>query len=556
MEEVKKEEIKEEKELEKREKKLEAKLKSWFKDPYTASLIGILIVALIIRIYYFYLTRNQAVWWDGLCYGSIAKSLLTHAWDNVPIIVNEESIRPWLMPVAWAGLIKIGVSELGNKFILIFIPSILTIIATYFAAEKMYNKRIALISSFILAVSWIHVFYSMRLLTHIPGLFFSIASVYYFFKALEKEKLNLKDFTLAVFLAFISLLIRWTYGLTGIIFIFYLFLIEGLGFYLFLAILLGGAAKFILGFSLVISLVLFLIPLAIGIWFNKKNIKIFNQKNFWIGGIIGTVPMIIFFIFNLAKYGKLFPAMANYAASAATKTSFYYGTFGFFSHILAQPFFTLFIIGLAVMVVQLFLGFGLISKVKKLGVHFFILSLLILNVCFLTFYIRYAEDRYMFECFISILFAAAFGIDTVYLYVKKYNKQLAFLLVIVLLLSGAYFQYTYGNQIIVSRASSYYQMKQAFLWIKDNTPKDSIILGSAIQPYAIYYADRMPLGHDEIEANRSREFDYVIMHAFTPHTQEYKDFVASIEKNLTVVHAEFFDAQQQEPAVIVYKYNK
>jgi len=557
MEEVKKEEPpKEEKEMERREKKLESRIKNWLKDPYIASLAGILIITLIIRIYYFYITRDQAVWWDGLCYGAIAKSLLTNRWDNVPIIINETSIRPWLMSIVWAGLMKIGITEIGSKFILVFVPSVLTVIVTYFVAEKMYNKRIAIISAFVLAVSWIHVFYSMRLLTHIPGLFVSMVSIYYFFKALEKEKLNFKYFTFAVFFAFASILTRWTYGLAGIVFIFYLFLIEGLGLYLFLAILLAGITKFILGFSLIIALALFLIPLAIGLWFNKKNIKIFNQKSFWIGGILGSTPMILFFIFNLVKYGKLFPAMANYAASAAQKTSFFYGTFGFFSHILQQPFFTLFIIGLVVMAAQLFLGFGLISKVKKLGSHFFILSLLILNVAFLTFYIRYAEDRYMFECFISIILAVAIGLDTIYVYAKKYNKQLAFILVIILLLSGAYFQYTYGNEIIQSRKTSYYQMKQAFLWIKDNTPEDSIILGSAIQPYAIYYADRMPLGHDEIEANRSREFDYVIVHAFTPHTQEYKDFVASIESNLTVVHAEFFDAQQQEPAVIVYKYNK
>ncbi len=242
MEEVKKEENKEEKELEKRERKLESKLKSWFKDPYIASLAGILILTLVIRIYYFYLTRNQAIWWDGLCYGAIAKNLLTHQWDNVPIIISETSIRPWLMSIVWAGLIKIGIPELGIKFILEFIPSILTVIVTYLVAEKMYNKRIALVASFILAVSWIHVFYSMRLLTHIPGLLVSMASIYYLFKALEKEKLNIKDFTLAVFLAFISILIRWTYGLAGIGFIFDLVLIEGLVFYLFLAVLVVGVA--------------------------------------------------------------------------------------------------------------------------------------------------------------------------------------------------------------------------------------------------------------------------------------------------------------------------
>jgi 4-amino-4-deoxy-L-arabinose transferase-like glycosyltransferase len=542
MEEEKKEEkvTKEEKEFEKKERKIELNVINWLKDPYHYSLVGILFIALIIRIYYFNITKNQAIWWDGLCYGAIARDIVTHQWTTTPIIMGENVIRPWLMSIVWAGLIKLGVSEIGSRIVMELIPSFLIVFVTYFIAEKMYSKRFALIATFIMAISWIDIFYSMRLLTHIPGLFLSMVSIYYFFKSLEKEKISFKYFTISIFLAFLSVLTRWTYGLVGIVYIIHL------------------------------------------IFINK--LKVAKQKQFWIGGIIGSIPMTIFFLYNLLTYGRLFPALANYAQSASEKTEIAWYTFGLFKHILGGvvrlgnpssgplitcPWFYLFIFGIIMMFAQLFLGYGLISKVKKLSSHVFILSLLILNTFFLAFYIKYSEDRYMFECFISIVFITAYAIDVIYLYIKKYNKLAAFGVVVLLLLLGGYCQYAYGSPITIDKASSFYQMKQAFLWIKDNTPANSAILGWAHEPYTIYYAERAPVRLDEINSswsylfptqkatNFSKKFDYAVVHVFGSKTpQVYLDYLESIKSNLTVVHAEFLDAQQQQPGVIIYKYNR
>lgn len=499
-------EVKEEKEFEKREKKLEEKVKEWIKDPYKATLIGILIFALIIRIYYFFLTKDQALWWDSLCYGLIAKNLVNPIWTDTIIYVGETSIRPWLFSILWAGLLKVGLEELASKFLLEFVPSVLTVYFTYLVAEKMYNKRVALIASFILAISWLHLFYSMRMMTHILGLFLSMASAYFFFRSLEGEKLHFKFFTLSVFLAFLALLTRWTYGLVGIIYI-------------------------------------------VHILFIKRNIL--KDRNFWVGGLIGSIPLFVFFALSYLKYGVLFSALTRYSENAA-KTEYAYYAFGFFSHILPQPFFSLFLIGIAVMLVQVFLGFGLIAKVKKLGSHIFVLSLLALNTAFLIFYIGYVEDRYFFECFISILFITAYGLDTIYLYLKKYHKQLALVFVIVLLASGAYVQYTHGNPIITSRISSFYQMKTAFLWIKDNTEQDARIFGWGHSPYVIYYSERYPVRVEEVQ--EGAEFDYAVLHSFVPQPPEFTDHLESIKENLTVVHAEYFSPES--PAVIIYKYNK
>ncbi len=542
-----------------REKKLEDRVRGWLKDPYHAGLVGIIALSLVIRIYYFWISKDQALWWDSLCYGSIAKNLLTHLWDSAPIIIGETSIRPWGIPLAWALLLKLGLPELFSKFLLEFVPSVLTVYFTYLVAEKMYNKRVALFASFILAVSWLHVFYSMRMLTRVPGLFLSMVSVYYFFKSLDKEKIHFKQYTFSIFLAFIAVLVRWTFGLVGIVYIGYLMLIEGLFAYFFVGLIAAVVVKLGLGMSFGVAGLVFVGVMVIGAVVNKKNIKLLNQKNFWIGAVVGSIPMILFFLYNLTAYSTLFPALSEYAASASEKTNFYYAAFGFFQHILGgtmggfpAPFYLLFLIGLGVMVVQLFLGFGLIGKVKKLSSHVFSLSLLVINIAFLVFYIRYAEDRYMFECYLSVLFITAYALDFVYVSLKKYHKQLAVIVVVVLLVSGAYTQYVYGNPIFVSRVSSYYQMKTAFNWVGENTPDDSVIMGFGISPYVIYYSERMPLRFDDMNLSEEVGYDYAVVHGFIGHPAEYTEYLESVQDNLTVVHVEYFNPQT--PAVIVYKY--
>ncbi len=510
-----KEEKKAEKEFEKKEKNFEVRILNWFKDSNNAILFGILVLAFIIRIYYLIITKNQALWWDALCYGSLAKNFITHTWNHVPLIVGETTIRPMILPLLWSLLLRLKLSELTSKFILEFIPSMLTIFFIYIAAKKLYNKRIALISAFVLTVSWMHIFYSMRMLTRVPGLLFSIIGIYFFFKSVEHEKIHLKYFALAVFFAFIAVLMRWTYGLTGITYI------------------------------------LFLI-------FTRK-LSFIKQKAFWIGGIIGSIPIISFFLINLVKYNHLFPALSVYSSSAAKKTSFAFYTINFIPHILQKVFLIFFILGLVVLITQLILGFGYISKIKKLKSHLFILILLLLNLSFLIFYIKESVDSYLFECFISIILIVAIGLNYSYLFIKKHNKLLAILFLVFFLAFGSYSSLKYGDAIIQSKKESFMQMKQAFLWAKDNTPEGSVFFGKGLSPYIIYYGERDSLEFSEGMINSSSqdtlEFDYVVIHAFNPHEDSYINYLTSIQENLTLVHQVFFPGQSQ-PAVAIYRYDK
>src|SRR3989338_6338384 len=90
--------------VEKRKEKLKAKCLDWLKDPYNKAFLGILIFAIIIRIYFLVITKNQAVWWDAADYLTEAKVLA----GNLNINYYFTPRRTFLMPLLWAGLLKLG----------------------------------------------------------------------------------------------------------------------------------------------------------------------------------------------------------------------------------------------------------------------------------------------------------------------------------------------------------------------------------------------------------------------------------------------------------------
>jgi hypothetical protein len=480
-------------------------------------IIGIILLAIILRLYYFSVTINQTLWWDELSYGDLAKNFVTHQWDNQRFILGETNIRPLFMSYFWSLLIRIDFTEAMSKFILEIIPSILVVILTYLIAIKMYNKRIALISTFLMAISWLSIFYSMRFMTHIPGLLASFGSIYFFFRAIETEKIKFKYFASSIFLLFISVLFRWNYGIVG---------------FAYLLVLL----------------------------FTYKS-NFFKQKTFWAGGIIGAIPILIFFGINLKKYGSLFPALSfvsSHAAASVKPFAFY--TFGFIPHILQMPLWILFTIGFFIVLVKLIIGYDSISQIKTLKSHLFIFVVLVLNMAFLIFYIKYAEDRYLFECLMSMLFMVSISLEAGYNFLQKYSKPIAAIFILVILAWGANSQYVYGNSIIMGKIDSYSQMKETFIWLKENVPRDSVVIGSGIEPYTIYYADLNPIefypNMTESILNGSMRVDFFVYHAFTPQDEDYQTVLQQNQENLTVIYASFFDKEQKNLAVLVSRFNK
>ena len=488
------------------------RIKKWLWQPYNLALTIVVAFAVIVRIYFLTIAKNQAHWWDSLAFGSLAKEMIYHYWSNNAFIINETTIRPPFFSLIWSWLLRLNFSDYAVLIFLDIIPSVLSVFFVYLLAKELYDKKTAIISSAILAPLWIHLFYSVRIMSDIPSLFFTLASMYFFAKSYEK--IEIKPFALSVFFIALAILTRYFYGIIGALYIIFMIFSHG-----------------------------------------KSLIK---NKNFWIGGLIGALPVIIFLLANLAAKGSLLPAFSIYAGSAAQKAGFAYYTLSFIPYIFGKIITGFFILGVLIALGNIVIGFDKLKEIKSLKSHLFLITLFVVPLAFFIFWMRASEDRYLFISIPSMIILSAVGLGYCQDYIKKYSKYLAIALVIAVLLVVTYGQITFANNMIENKKTSYSQMKDAFLWIKENTPKDAVLLGDGIDPYAIYYSERRLAGWSSETINESTmQADYIVLHGFEHQTKELIDYVNNrTGKDFLPVQAYFFDADRTQPAVIVYKVEK
>ena len=126
----------------------------------------------------------------------------------------------------------------------------------------------------------------------------------------------------------------------------------------------------------------------------------------------------------------------------------------------------------------------------------------------------------------------------------------------VILLIGAQAQIKQADGLIKNKAQSYLQMRQAFEWINQNTPENTILAGRGIEPYTVYYAERYYLDLPQNDSNLSiiLNADYLVAHIFAGHPPEYlNQYLIDNQDKWRPINAWFLDEKKTQPAVIIYK---
>ncbi len=487
---------------------------SWLKkDKLNVILIVILLFAFGIRLYYFNLvTGEQPLWWDELAFGSLAKNYVMHLWSSTDLISKEVVIRPPLLPLLWAALLLINLPESFIRFVLEIIPSTLTVLFIYLTGKEIFNKKTGLIAAFIFSVLYIHLFYSLRFMTDIPSLMFLSASLFFFASSINKEKLNYIHLSLSLFLLSLGALTRYQNGIIFAVF--------------FITLLLG------------------------------KNIK-YKDKNFWKYSFIGLSPIILFFIINLVVFKNIFPAFLSdiYVSGVENVSPIAWNLLSFIPLFLKIYWIFFFVIGFFLIVFELVLSYNFISKDKKSQNYLTIIIFLILVFSFFIIYMRAAEDRWLMPALIPLTLIVSFGIYQISFYIEKYNKYAAIIFILIILLLGAKLQYDHADSLIKQKKDSYLQMKQGFEFIKQNTNANSVIVGNAIQPYTVYYGERQYLNvpNNESLIDEINSADYAVVHMFVEQPDYYMKNLQENQERWKLVQAYFFDAQNKQPAFILFE---
>lgn len=470
------------------------KIKSWLKDPCNLTFIGIILFAIAIRLYYFALTKSQPLWWDESDYMAYAKTLagIPGGWI---IAAQHNSLFPYLV----AFFFKLGFSEVVAKFFLELLPSILIVFLVYKIAILMYkDKKIALISSFLMATFWVVLFNSFRFHLEVPAFLFIFIAIYIFFQGYEKRQK-----------IFGKIDPKWAIPLTAIFFV--LTYAMRRGFILFGAFFLVYMLfPFIIGILMsFLSLIFFKTDKAI-IHFKSaiKSISfLVKDKYNWIAFIL-----FIFLFFAVESFIFVDPISEVSGAYFTPETPVSltpFTIFGVYFKSLSGSFWfsvllPLFYLGVLVSLFSICFSFEYLRKkgTTKAKSDLFAMLSIVLTLAYFLFIQRtgaeLGDPRWYFPLILGSFICISRG--TVFLsdLFKKYSKHISIIIIILLIGYAGYYQVQHADFIIKTKVNSFDGIKQASLFVKDvSLPTDVIISISMPQPS--YYAERTTLRFDKIE---------------------------------------------------------
>ncbi len=489
-------------------------ISNFLSDKTNRTFLFILIIAFIIRIYYFILTKNQAVWWDESEYLVTAK----HWALGVPWDVNAQ--RPILFPLLFTLFYKMGIPDIVGKFFFVLLPSLGVVIISYLLAKEMYDKKIALITATFMSIFYLLIFNTTRFHTDALGVFLGLLAIYFFWKGYVNNKSKKLVWLVGIFLAlnFATRLV---------------------------AVLIVGA--------IIAYLIL------------TTGLKFLKNKDLWVSLGLGLIPLGAYLIYNIISYNKIFAFTAGYirpedlAVLTANPPAWY--VFSFISLFLGLALLIVFFVGL-IFCYKLIIGYDLVLKEqdKKSFADLFLILLLLIHIIWFVFIQRAAEDRWLLPVSFTLFVLAAKGLTTVYENIKRYNKTVSIIAVSIILFFGAYHQFSLTDQIIKSKIPSYSQEPLAGVFLKLNTkPSESIISNNEVAPLA-YHTERKVYGfvdsqQDTLKTIKEKKPKYLTLTAYAQTRSWTNEFLEKYKDSLNPVkvYTESRDGQEV-PVIIIYEF--
>jgi 4-amino-4-deoxy-L-arabinose transferase-like glycosyltransferase len=489
------------------------KLLKLFRDNPDYIFLSIILFTIVIRIYYFFLTKNQPLWWDEADYMSMARYFAGLA-PQIEYIFDP--VRQVLNPFLLSLFFRItGVNEFLPRLFLLIL-SIASVIGMYYLGKELYNKRVGLLSSFFMSIFWLNLFFSYRVLVDIHSLTFFIFSAFLFYKYFKTGSHSS---------------LYWASALIAI----------------------GTLFKLSTAF---------LIPAVLVYALITEKLKFLKKKEFWIAMGIFLLILSPYLIWGYYEFGG-FVLTKSASAVAPETSSVQFSTLmtymRLFPTYLSFPILILFILGLISMY-NLILGFDVLIKNNDpiLKRNLYLLLILILPWILVSVTINHPEDRYILNIFPAVFVIIGAFIFLVFDWIKKKNKFFAILLLILLLIFAMNFQLRYSHSLISDKKDSYLPVKEAGLWIKDHSNPSDVVITSS-HPQIKYYAERNVIAvnsETEEELNQliksSNNSFYYIISIFEhqePWTLEYAQ-----KNNLTLVNAYFADPlTQKQPQLLIYR---
>ncbi|MBS3076673.1 glycosyltransferase family 39 protein [Candidatus Pacearchaeota archaeon] len=507
-------------------------LVNWFKSPTNLLFLAILILAFGIRLYYFSLTMNQPLWWDEAEYMSTAKGFAGITENTYSVSLNRLPGFPFLVSLFYT--VGIG-DEAVLRFFLSLIPSLIVIILMYFVLISLYSdKKIALISTAIFTVLWEHVFYSNRFHTENLSLIFELLAIFVLFRVYLKNQ----DF----------------------------YFIKSRHAFLWIALFSVICILFRSANMVFIPVMIFFL-IAVNFYRIPKKFKALSAISLAIVIIIGFSMMVF-----LSHKFEFVHQFYRYDFSLPWSTlSVFYGFYQSLVPFIPSILFYVFILGVATVLGGIIIFPEGLRRLNKnvddnsYKADVFNLILIAGFLFFFLFMLRPSafEYRWFFAFLPGMLAFTARGLTRIGDFLKTLlnSRQLAYIVIIILLVFGLYTQLQHSDMIVKDKLKSYQEVKDSGLWIKERTSPNDIVISSS-QTQLAYYSERKiyNLNNFDSEENFTKfvmdnKPKYLVLSVFEPHPSWSYDWPQKNNESATPVQAYFADEARTKPVLVIYQIN-
>lgn len=493
----------------------ENKIISWFKDPYNLALLGIMLLAIGIRISYFILTKNQPLWWDEAEYMLKAKNIAF----GTPDTGWAAGLRPILFSFISAIFLKLGLGEIGLRF-LWAIMSIFNVYFVYYLGKNLIDKKVGLIAALLMACSYIELFYAFRLLVDLPEVFFILLALVFFINSefLGKSK---KYIWLVLPILLLGTLIRFTVGLGIIILLLYLLF--------------------------------------------TRRLSLFKEKEWYISLAFGFLIYIPYGLYSWKTFGNPFSIIiSTLIGSSGQRSPIDTPMHVLMTYIQYLPSYTnlllyfAFLIALVIIIFKIIFAYGSIGKIKSSKINLLLILNILVPLFYFGLFVNHFEDRYLAMALPFMFILIGFSLNYFYLVLRPYTgKAITLILIIALVSFGAYQMYSHSESIIKDKLTSYDDLRKVGIWIKDNSNKNESILSGAL-PELTYYSERAVYINEqnitaELDKIAAKNVGYIVVSSWENEPEWLRVYLSSNQTKFEPVYQSVSDYHGQQTYAVVFK---
>ena len=512
-----------------------SKYLNWFKNPYNFWLSVILIVAFAVRFYSFWITKNQGVWWDEGEYLLRMRHIVLGTPES-----GFSKARELFTPYFWGMIYYFFKSEIAIRFVQVLI-STLTVFVTYFFAKETYGKKVGLISSVLMSFFWLHLFFTTRLLTYLYAPLFYTLALALFIKGhySEDNKIRMKY-------------LLWS----------------------FIIIVLGLGVYYSIGFA----------ALTIGIYLLlTKRFRIFKDKILIKAALFSLPLLLVSFIPSYFIQGHIIPRLNQVAGITQSQTGA--GLAGLFTYVKLMPNLLLgaYLIILFISLIYLFrtiLTLDIVFKEDKDSPShkdLFVLISALVPFALYTWLSMVAGggagasyDAWILPVFPALFAFMARSINGINDYTREkikdsFVKNIITIILLAIILFGAYNQYNYAKNAIIGKSDSYFNLRPAGEWIKENSQKDDVIISTAV-PEMTYYTEREVITYtfnwgngtkmEFLDLVKERKPKYLVLTVWEKSPDWAYELPGTKDLNLTLANTYSIIYQgKKQPDVAIYTIN-